>query len=187
MSRRALRRLEQFAWNDADVGVECLACGRAAVYCAWEAEKSFHERGWSTDVDEAVRRFRCTCGSRDLRLHPVPIQQRPKPIPRRPAALRPIYAEPWRSLARRPPTPFPDAVAIDAALATLQLAIDTRRYRGEIPPDEAVDAALALLRPHCYRIEDVARFVAELGRFGVIGWQPDVLLTGIRRQLGRRE
>lgn len=186
MGARRPRAIGEFSWYDADLGVECRTCGRVAVYCDWEAQACFRERGWSTAIDDALPRFRCRCGSREVRFHAVPIGVRPKPIPQRPAALRPIYADDARALRRRGPTVPPDAQAVEAALDVLRDAL--RRRDGNDVRGPALDEALAVLRPHCYRKEDVDGFADAVAptRDQLFGGQSArQAFTGILRQLGR--
>ena len=185
MGRKRVRAIGQFCWLDADVGVECLRCGRVAIFCDWEAEKHFRERGWSVDVNDAVKRFRCRCGSRDVRLQPVLISMRPQPIPVRPAALRPIYAEDARSLSRRGRSLPTDAAAIEAALDVVRAVVDSR---APSLGDGALTAALATLRPYCYTTKFVDGFMEALAPAGDSPWGGQAVrmaLTGILRQLGR--
>jgi len=106
------RAIGEFAWFRADIAVECGACRRVQVYCDFEALDRLRERGWSIGLADATKRFRCRCGSRNVRLRPIGIFMRPRPIPTRPAALLPIYAEEARSLFRRAPIEFPDKAAV---------------------------------------------------------------------------
>ncbi|SFR97218.1 hypothetical protein SAMN05192580_2138 [Sphingomonas jatrophae] len=119
------KAIGHFAWRDADVGVECLRWGLISVYCDFEVFAGFRERGWSVAADDAIKRFRCSCGSHDVRFHPIAIGMRPKPIPSGPEPLRPIYREDARSLRRRGSTASPEQRAVDTALATLEHAILT--------------------------------------------------------------
>ena len=185
MGRQRVRAVGQFAWVNADLGVECGRCGLVTVYCDFEALDRFKERGWPLAVEEAGKRFRCRCGSADIRLVAIPIFKRPKPVPLRPQALRPIYREERRSLLYRGATALPDPQAIDAALGALRSAIAIRSAGG-LPP--SVASPLAALRPHVYRVEEIEAFAEAIGR------APDPLLktgaarhafNGILRQLGR--
>ncbi|WP_131819182.1 hypothetical protein [Sphingomonas jatrophae] len=167
------------------MGVECLRCGVVTVYCDFAAARCFSERGWSVAAGDAIKRFLCPCGSRDLRFRPVAMAMRPKPIPARPAPLRPIYREDERSLRRRGPADFPDKAAIDTALSVLERAIYACRYTEERVPDPHVTAALEVLRPYCFDTSDVDGFRHQLALAGKLcGGHAETALTGIRRQLG---
>jgi hypothetical protein len=74
-----------------DVGVRCHACGRTAVFDAREVFDHFLAKGWNTSVPVNPGRFRCTCGSRELRTMPIAIGKRPAPLPPRRRVLTPIY------------------------------------------------------------------------------------------------
>lgn len=168
------------------MGVECLRCGRVRVFCDWEAERSFRERRWSTDLDSAARRLRCPCGSGEVRLVPVPIWKRPKPLPVRPAALRPIYSDDARALARRGRVSPPDAAAIDEAVETLRSAVERFPARSD---RESLISAAQILRPHIYHADFLDALVAGLTNPEVsLTYQQQVIhpFTIVLRQLGRR-
>lgn len=186
MANRRPRAIGEFSWFDADIGVECLACGRVAVYCDWDALDCFRERGWSLAAHDAIRRFRCRCGARDLRFRPVSIARRPKPVPILPKPLRPIYAEDMRVLCRSAVVEPPDPIAIETALDVLRQALS--RCRHEDVRGELVDQALATLRPHCYRSEDLERFPQAIapGQNAIFSvGEGRQYMIGILRQLGR--
>jgi hypothetical protein len=74
-----------------DVAVRCHTCGRTAVFDAAEVFHHFLAQGWNTSVPVNPSRFRCTCGSRELRTMPVAIGKRPDPLPPRRRVLTPLY------------------------------------------------------------------------------------------------
>jgi hypothetical protein len=187
MGVRPPRGIGEFAWQHADIGVECGTCGLIQVYCDFEALARFRERGWSGATDDAVQKFRCRCGSKNVRFRPISIAMRPKPLPVRPAPLRPIYVEDGRTLFRRPSRKFPDEAAIDAAVAVLRRDVDP--YKAENLPEDEVRAALAVLRPYCYRQEPLDEFIATARRKdGVFGGQSaQNVFIMILRELGRTE
>lgn len=182
-ANRRIKALGQFAWADADLGVACRSCGRVRVFCDFEAERSFRERGWSTHVDDAAKRLRCPCGSGEVALIPVPISKRPKPLPVRPAPLRPIYVEDGRQLRRRGPPAVPDRHVHDRALDLLGRAVASFP---EHDPAGLKEAAAAL-RPHVYHADYLDALLAALAA----GPQPlvkrqsvDLAWGHIQRQLG---
>jgi hypothetical protein len=184
-ANRRIKRVGEFCWQHSDLGVECLRCGLVRVYCDWEAAERFQERGWSPAVDEAVKRFRCSCGSRDVRFAPVPIYKRPKPVPIRPAPLRPIYAENRRSLARRSRAEPHDRAAVDAALDEMRQAL-TRR--GAAFQTEGLKAAIEALRPLIYQTSFLDEFWTAGADPAPSMWHGaglDMALKHVLRQLGR--
>ena len=89
-------------------------------------------------------------------------------------------------LRRRGPSALPSPNAIEEALEVLRDAV--RRREREDVRGAALDGALAALRPHCYRKDEVDGFVAAVAPsadtlFG--GQAARQAFTGILRQLGR--
>lgn len=76
---------------NADLGIECRACGRLAVFEIWDVAEYFRSRKLPTVWPPSVRPFRCRCGARDVRAITVARAERPNPMPGRPPVLQPMY------------------------------------------------------------------------------------------------
>ena len=83
-----LRTLEDMRKWQADVLVQCRNCGKEARFNAGDIVKWFHACRWSTSLDVAPQRFRCSeCGAKDAVIRAkMPEAKLPSPKPR-PMAL----------------------------------------------------------------------------------------------------
>ena len=81
---------------DFDVGVECMSCGRLAVYEAGE-----YGRVMGRALETWGKRFVCTCGSSEVRVKPVHQCDRPKPLPKRRDLMVALYVKRGRRIAGR--------------------------------------------------------------------------------------
>lgn len=84
-----IRTLEDMRKWQAYVLVQCRKCGKEARFNAGDVVKWFHACRWSTALDVAPQRFRCSvCGAKDATIRakmPVPRLPEAKPLPILPA------------------------------------------------------------------------------------------------------
>jgi hypothetical protein len=95
-----LRTLEDMRKWQADVLVQCRQCGKEARFNAGDIVKWFQACRWSTSLDVAPQRFRCSqCGAKDAVIRakmpdPKLPETRPRPIDPRtvhtPAGVDPV-------------------------------------------------------------------------------------------------
>ena len=87
-SPRDLFHLPKF---NVDVGVECLSCGRIAVFCPIAMAMHFIQIQRKTTWPISDPPFRCRCGSPNIRIVAVAESRRPKPLPEQRRPLLPLY------------------------------------------------------------------------------------------------